>query len=136
MASAYANFSTALYTKTNVSAVVGSGKLSGIFESKAPQGQAYPFGVWNMQGASPIDYAFDVTPVSRVFYIQMRVYASNQMQAENLLATWVATLGNSLTVTGFTVEWLAEQNALPPTDALEASGYVYGRGTLIKVGLS
>jgi hypothetical protein len=43
------------------------------------------------------------------------------------------TLGNTLTVTGFTTEWLAVQNDLPPTDQLIAGRYIYGRGTLVRI---
>jgi hypothetical protein len=136
VASSYANFSTAFYTKTNVSGVVGSGKLSGIYEGKAPSGTNYPFGIFNLQGAAPIEYAFNATPVLERWYLQMRVYAENALSAENLLDTWIATLGNTLTVTGFTVEWLAKRNRLAPTDQMVSDRYVYGRGQLIEVGIS
>ena len=135
MASSYANFATAFYTKTNVSAVVGSGKLSGIFEGKAPVGQAYPFGVFNLQAAEPVVYAFQVNPLLEVFYLQMRVYSEHK-DAESLLDTWIATLGTSLTVSGYTVEWLAKQNRLPPIDQLIDGRYIYGRGSLITVQMS
>jgi hypothetical protein len=133
VASSYPNFSTAFYTKTNVSAVVGSGKLTGIFEGKAPQGTNYPFGVWNFQGGEPVLYGFNTTQLAEGFYLQMRVYAKNQAQAHTLLATWISTLGNSLTVTGFTIGWLARHSDLPPIDQLVADEYIFGRGALIAV---
>jgi hypothetical protein len=136
VASSYANFCTAFYSKTNVSGVVGSGKLSGIYEGRAPQGTPHPFGVFNLQGAEPNQYAFNVTPVLEVFYLQMRVYAENAKSAEDLLDTWIATLGNTLTVTGYTVEWMAKQNRLPPIDQLIDGRYIFGRGQLIAVKLS
>ena len=135
MASSYANFATAFYTKTNVSAVVGTGKLSGIFEGRAPSGQDLPYGTFNLQAAEKIQYAFSQTRIIEVLYVQLRVYSEHK-DAESLLATWVSTLGNALTVSGFTVEWIAEDGRLPPTDQIVSDRYVYGRGTLIKVALS
>jgi hypothetical protein len=132
VASSYANFTTAFLTKTNVSAVVGSGKLSGIFEGKAPAKQAKPYGIYNLQAASPITYGFNVTQLAETNFIQLRVYADTPETAHTNLDNWVATLGNSLTVTGFTIGWLARENDLPPTDQLIAGEYVYGRGCLIR----
>jgi hypothetical protein len=133
VASSYSAVAAAIYTKTNVSGVVGTGKLSGIYEGKAPQGTAYPYGVFNLQGASPVQYAFNVTPVLQEAFIQFRVYAESQEAAHTLLDAWIATLGNTLTVTGFTTEWLAVQNDLPPTDQLITGRYIYGRGTLVRI---
>ena len=141
MASSYANFITAFYSKTNVSAVVDTAdatKLYGIYDGKAisgiPVGRMW--GIYNLQGAEKLQYAFNSTRILEVLYIQLRVYAENAKNAENLLATWISTLGNTLTVTGFTVEWIAEDNRLPPIDQLISDRYVFGRGTLIKVGMS
>ena len=122
---------TAIFTKTNTTAVVTSGKLSGIYEGKAADGTAYPFGIFNLQGAPPITYTMGVTQVLEELLIQFRVYAESPEQAHTNLDNWLATLGNSLTVTGFTTGWLAIQNALPPIDQLIVDRYVYGRGILI-----
>ena len=138
MASSYANFKTALYTKTNVSGLVdvnNSAKLYGIYEGKAtvaiPVGRAY--GIFNFQGAEEVVYGFNATQLAEPFYIQLRVYSENALAADNLVDTWVSTLGTSLTVTGFTIGWLQRQNDLPPTDQQLDNRYIFGRGRLIKV---
>ena len=134
MGSSYSAVSAAIFAKTNVSGVVGSGKLSGIWEGKAPQNTAYPFGVFNLQGAPPVTYAFNVTEVLQEHLIQFRVYAETPEAAHTNLDAWIATLGNDLTVTGFTTAWLARELDLPPTDQLIAGRYVYGRGALVRIG--
>jgi hypothetical protein len=78
-------------------------------------------------------YAFNVTPVLQEAFIQFRVYAESPEAAHTLLDAWIATLGNTLTVTGFTTEWCAVANDLPPTDQLITGRYIYGRGTLIEI---
>ncbi len=126
---------TAFYTKTNVSAVVGSGKLSGIYEGKAPANTAYPFGIFNWQGWKPIEYTMGLGTALEYGFLQMRVYAENQKQAEDLLNVWAATLGNALTISGGTVSWLARAYDLPPNDQQINDRYVFGRGTLIGIGI-
>jgi hypothetical protein len=118
VASSYSAVAAAIYTKTNVSGVVGSGKLSGIYEGKAPEGTSYPFGVFNLQGAPPVTYAFNVTQILQQHLIQLRVYAESPEAAHANLNTWLATLGNTLTVTGFTTAWLALENDLPPNQLI------------------
>jgi len=131
VASSYAAVAAAIFTKTNTTAVVTSGKLSGIYEGKAPDETPYPFGIFNLQGAPPITYTMGVTQVLEELLIQFRVYAESPETAHANLDNWIATLGNALTVTGFTTGWLAIQNALPPIDQLIVDRYVYGRGILI-----
>jgi hypothetical protein len=124
---------TAIYTKTNVSAVVGSGKLSAIYADKAPANAVLPYGVYNRQASFPITYAFGPTAVLEDDLWQFRVYADAQKTAEDLLIVWVNTLGNDLTLSGSTVRWLARVNDLPPTDQQQSDRYIFGRGTLIRI---
>jgi hypothetical protein len=123
----------ALFTKTNVSAVVGSGKLTAIYADKAPASAVLPYGVFNRQASAPITYAFGPTAVLEDDFWQLRVYSESQKTAEDLLVVWVNTLGNDLTLSGATVRWLAKVNDLPNTDQQQADRYVYGRGTLIRI---
>lgn len=126
----------AIYTKTNVGAVVGSGKLSGIYADKAPANAVMPYGVFNRQASSPITYAFNYTPVLEDDLWQLRVYSESQKTAEDLLVVWVNTLGNSLTLSGSTVEWIAKVNDLPNTDQQQADRYIFGRGCLVRIAAS
>jgi hypothetical protein len=123
----------ALYTKTNVSAVVGGGKLSGIYADKAPANATLPYGVFNRQASEPIQYTFGPTAVLESDLWQLRVYSESQKTAEDLLVAWVNTLGNTLTLSGNTVQWLAKVNDLPPNDQQQSDRYIYGRGALIRI---
>ena len=123
----------AIYTKTNVSAVVGSGKLSGIYEGKAPAGAALPYGVFNRQASAPVQYTFGGTIADETDFWQFRVYAEAQSTAESLLNAWVSTLGGSLTLTGNTVTWCKREQDLPATDQQQSDRYVFGRGALIRI---
>jgi hypothetical protein len=126
----------AIYTKTNVGAVVGSGKLSAIYADKAPSNVVLPYGVFNRQASSPITYAFGYTQVLEDDLWQLRVYSESQKTAEDLLVVWVNTLGNSLTISGNTVEWIAKVQDLPNTDQQQSDRYIYGRGALIRIASS
>lgn len=131
----------AIFAKTNVSGVVGSGKLSAIYADKAPEGAVFPYGVFNRQGSEPVQYAFNVTQIIEGDFWQFRVYADEdtsttkepQELAEDLLAVWVSTLGNTLTLTGNTVVWCARSNDLPNNDQQQTDRFIYGRGTLINI---
>lgn len=131
----------AIFAKTNVSAVVGSGKLTAIYADKAPESAVFPYGVFNRQASEPIEYAFNQTQILESDFWQFRVYADEdssttkepQELAEDLLAQWISTLGTSLTLTGNTVVWLARSNDLPNTDQQQKNRYVYGRGTLVRI---
>jgi hypothetical protein len=124
---------TAIFSKTNVSAVVGSGKLSAIYEGKALAGAIFPYGIFNRQASEPVVYAFNVTQILEGDFWQFRVYAESQSVAETLLNTWITTLGTSLTLTGNTVGWCARVNDLPPTDQQLNDRFIYGRGALVLV---
>lgn len=131
----------ALFSKTNVSAVVGSGKLTAIYGDKAPENATLPYGVFNRQASEPITYAFNVTQKLESDLWQLRVYADEdssttkepQELAEDLLAVWVSTLGTSLTISGNTVVWCARVNDLPNNDQQQNNRFIYGRGTLIRI---
>jgi hypothetical protein len=124
---------TAIYAKTNVGTVVGSGKLTGIFADKAPATQSFPYGIFNRQASEPVQYAFNVTQILESDLWQFRVYAVSQSQAETLLTAWLNALGNAFTLTGNTVVWCARVNDLPPTDQQLTDSYVYGRGALVSI---
>lgn len=127
----------ALYTKTNVSALVdtaNAAKLYGIYEGKAqpvPVDRAY--GIFNQQGHVPVVYTLGGTLADETVFWQLRVYANAQSVAESLLNLWVSTLGDSLTLTGNTVTWCKRENDLPPTDQQLIDRYVFGRGALIRI---
>lgn len=123
----------AIYTKTGVGAVVGSGKLTAIYADKAPATATLPYGVFNRQASAPIVYAYGPTAVLEDDFWQFRVYSESQKTAEDLLVVWVNTLGNDLTLSGATVRWLAKVNDLPNTDQQQTDRYVFGRGTLIRI---
>lgn len=129
---------TAIYAKTNVTAVVdpaNTTKLYGIYEGKAisgiPTGRAY--GIFNRQASEPVQYAFNVTQILESDLWQFRVYAESQSVAESLLNTWITTLGTSLTIAGNEVVWCAKSNDLPPLDQQLNDRYIFGRGTLVKI---
>ncbi len=123
----------AIFTKTNVSAVVGSGKLTAIYADKAPATAVLPYGVFNRQAAENILYAMNETPVSERDYWQFRVYSEAQKTAEDLLVVWVNTLGITLTISGNTVERCVKRGDLPNTDQQQIDRYVFGRGALIEI---
>lgn len=131
----------AIFAKTNVGAVVGASKLTAIYSDKAHEGATFPYGVFNRQGSEPVEYAFNTTQILESDLWQFRVYADEdssttkepQELAEDLLAVWISTLGNSLTLTGNTVVWCARDNDLPNTDTQQANRWVYGRGALVRI---
>lgn len=131
----------AIFAKTNVGAVVGSGKLSAIYADKAPESAVLPYGVFNRQGSEPVQYAFNVTQILESDLWQFRVYADEdssttkepQELAEDLLAVWISTLGITLTLTGNTVVWCARSVDLVNNDQQQADRFVYGRGTLVNI---
>ena len=124
---------TAIYTKTNVSAVVGSGKLSAIYADKAPSNAVLPYGVFNRQASAPVSYTFSGAIAEESDFWQLRVYSEAQSTAASLLNTWVSTLGDTLTLSGNTVMWCRRTNDLPNNDQQQTDRYVYGRGALIRI---
>ncbi len=122
----------AIYTKTNVSAVVGSGKLTAIYADKAPATAVFPYGVFNRQASAPVVYTFSTLADETDFW-QFRVYSEAQSTADSLLTAWLNTLGESLTLTGNTVTWCKRENDLPNTDQQQSDRYIFGRGALIRI---
>ena len=123
----------ALFTKTNVSAVVGSGKLTAIYADKAPASAVYPYGVFNRQASSPVTYSMGQTLLLEDDLWQLRVFSEAQKTSEDLLVAWYGTLGTTLTLSGNTVVWCARENDLPPVDQQLNDRWIYGRGALIRI---
>lgn len=123
---------TAIFVKTNVGAVVGANKLSGIYADKAPSNAVLPYGVFNRQASAPLIYTFNGLADETDFW-QFRVYSEAQSTADSLLTTWISTLGESLTLTGNTVTWCKRVNDLPPNGQQQSDRYIFGRGALIRI---
>lgn len=131
----------AIFAKSNVAAVVGSGKLTAIFSDKAGENPSFPYGVFQRQAPVPTVYAFGYTPVQEEDLWLFKVYADKdssttkepQELCEDLLDTWLSTLGHDLTLSGATVAWMAKFNDVPPLDEKQSNRFVYGRGTLMRI---
>lgn len=132
----------AIFLKSNVSALVGSGKLAGIFESKAPKTADRPYGIFQRQAPAAVDHTFGPTVFAESDLWLFKVIADAdssttkepQEFAEDMLAIWLTTLGTTLTLTGSTVVWMARFADMPPYEELvEGDDYVYHRGFLMRI---
>jgi hypothetical protein len=131
----------AIFSKSNVGAVVGSGKLTAIYESTAPEGAALPYGIFFRQAPEPIQYAFGQTSILEGDIWTFKVLADEdastskepQQLAEDLLAVWISTLGLTLTLSGATVAWMAPTGDMPPYQERQNNRYIYHRGTMVRI---
>lgn len=135
----------AIFAKANVSAVVGSGKLTAIYESKAPEDATLPYGIFQRQGPGPVTYGFG-TSTAPTTHLEndlwlFKVLADEdssttkepQEFASDMADTWKSTLGNTLTLTGATVRWMAWFADMPPYEEQVTDRQVYHRGFLMRI---
>ena len=138
----------ALFAKSNVPALVGEGLLTGIFESKAPNGQALPYGIIQRQAPGRVDYAFGSPAPTQVMETDLYVLKiladidsvptelekEPQEFAEDMLALWAATIGNTLTVSGHRVAWMVREADMPPyEEPSQSDRYIYHRGFFLRI---
>lgn len=131
----------AIFLKSNVVAVVGAAKLTAIYEAKAPNEAVLPYGIMQRFSAGEVKYTFGVTLALEDDIWLLKVLADEdssttkepQEFAEDMLAVWLATLGNTLTISGNTVAWLARHADMPPLDEPKNDRFIYHRGALIRV---
>lgn len=132
----------AIFLKSNVAALVALGKLTGIFETKAPDQSSLPYGIFQRQGPGPVTYAFGgPTLILEDDLWLFKVLADEsssltkepQEFAEDMLAVWSATLGGDLTIDGNTVAWMARFADMPPYEEQQSDRYIYHRGFLMRI---
>ena len=131
----------AIFAKINVAGVVGSGKATAVYESKAPSDADFPYVVFNRQASELNEYTFTFAQTIESDLWQFRAYADEdssttkepQQIAEEILILVTNTLGTTLTLSGNTVMWCAKLSDLPPVDQQLNDRYVYGRGMLYRI---
>lgn len=132
----------ALFAKSNVAALVGAGKLSAIFESKAANTATIPYGIITRQASGPIERAFGPTRVLETDLYLLKVVAdagvstsiSPQAFADDMLVTWEATIGGALLLTGgSSVVWCERFSDMPPFEEPRGDGWIYHRGILLRI---
>lgn len=135
----------ALFAKSNVGAVVGSGKLTGIYESQAPESADLPYGIFQRQGPGPVTYGFGTTTAPTqhmetdlwLFKVLADEDSSTTKEpqefAEDMAATWKSTLGNTLTLSGATVRWMAWFSDMPPLQQQQGDRWIYQRGFQMRI---
>lgn len=133
----------AIFAKSNVSAVVGSGKLTAVYESKAPADAVFPYGIFSRQAPGEVNYTFGTTNVLESDLWLFKVAADEgssttkepQELAEDLLNVWESTLGTELTLSGNEVTWMARFADMPPIEQQQNDRWAYLRGFLMRVGV-
>lgn len=124
----------AIFAKTNVSNVVGSGKLSGIYHDKAKSTAVFPYGIIQRQANEPNQYAFGTTLILEGDLWTLKVISEvSAAEAETRLAVWIAELGTDLTLSSGTVVWMAVEQDMPPFQEQLADRYLYHRGTQVRI---
>lgn len=135
----------AIFAKSNVAAVVGSGKLTAVYESKAPEGASLPYGIFSRQAPGAPTYGFGTAsaPTKQLesdlwlFKVLADEDSSTtkepQELAEDLLEVWKTTLGNTLTLTGGTVRWMVWFADMPPYEEQQGDRYIYHRGFQLRI---
>lgn len=127
----------ALFAKSNVSGLVGSGKLSAIYQDVASnQATPYRYGVFFRQSSGVPEYSFGPTEVMQtglwtfkaVIDESAQTSVSPQKHAETMLATWKTALGATLTITGAVVEWMQWAGDIPPYQERLNDRWVFHRG--------
>lgn len=136
----------ALFAKSNVGALVGSGKLTGIYESKAPESASLPYGIFQRQAPGAPTYGFGTTSATKHLESDLwlfKVLADEdssttkepQEFAEDMATTWKQTLGTTLTLSGATVRWMEWFADMPPLEQQESDQYVYQRGFQMRIAV-
>ncbi len=132
----------AIYLKTNVVAVVGSGKFSAIYLDVASnQATPYRYGIFSRQAPEPHQYSFGPTRIlegdlwlfKAVVDEAAQTAVSPQKHAETLLADWITTLGETLTLSGAVVAWMEPFADMPPFQEKLGDRWVFHRGTLMLI---
>ena len=135
----------ALFAKSNVSAVVGSGKLTAIYESKAPETAVLPYGIFQRQAPGTPTYSFGTStaPTQQLesdlwlFKVLADEDSSTTKEpqefAEDMSGTWLSTLGNTLTLSGSSVRWMAWFADMPPQQEQVTDRDIYHRGFMLKI---
>lgn len=133
----------AIFTKSNVPALIGAGKLTGIHNAKAPENANFPFGVFSLQAPSPLEYTFGTRIALESGLWLIKVVADEdssttkepQELAEEMLALWETTLGGDLTLAGNTVAWMARFSDIPAFEEQRSDRLIYHRGFLLEIGV-
>jgi hypothetical protein len=137
----------ALYAKSNVSAVVGSGKLTAIYDSKAPEDATLPYGIFQRQAPGTPTYGFGTTAAPTkhlesdlwLFKVLADEDSSTTKEpqefAEDMAETWKTTLGNTLTLSGNTVRWMVWFADMPQLEEQQGDRYIYHRGFQLRIGV-
>lgn len=135
----------ALFAKSNVAALVGAGKLTGIYESKAPEGAALPYGIFQRQAPGNPTYSMGTNGAATkqletdiwLFKVLADEDSSTTKEpqefAEDMAGTWKATLGTTLTLSGATVRWMEWWADMPPLEQQESDQYIYQRGFQLRI---
>jgi hypothetical protein len=133
----------AIFAKSNVAPLVGGpGKLTAIYESKAPEDATRPYGIFSRQAPGEVRYNFGVNNALESDLWLFKVIADEdsgtamepQELAEDLLNEWESKLGSDLTLAGNTVAWMARFADMPPIEQGKGSGFDYVRGFLMRIG--
>lgn len=133
----------AIFTKSNVPALVGAGKLTAVHNAKAPEDAVFPFGIFTNQAPSPVEYTFSTRIALEsglwLFKVVTDENASTtkepQEQAEELLTLWETTLGDTLTLDGNSVAWMARFADMPPFEEQRSDRYIFHRGFILEIGV-
>ncbi len=131
----------ALYAKSNVAAVVGTGKLTAIYESKGPEDAVLPYGIFQRQAPGSPVYSFGATQQLETDLWLFKVLADEdssttkepQEFAEDMAALWRSTLGTTLTLSGATIRWMQWAADMPPFEEQQGDRYIYHRGFLLRI---
>lgn len=131
----------ALFAKLDTAAVVGTGKATAVYESKAPENASLPYVVFNRQAPGEVQRTFGATFAMESDLWLLKALADEdssktkepQELAEDILILCETAIGGSLTLSGNTVVWCERFADMPPLEETQVDRHVYIRGFLLRV---
>lgn len=133
----------AIFAKSNVAALVGSGKLTGIYNGKATKTAVFPFGIFNYSAPGNVEWGFNAP--ARLYETGLwqfkvvtdsdTIHAGKEPQefAAEYARLWETTLGHTLTLTGASVIWMARFADIPEYEEQQGDRYIYHRGFQMRI---
>ncbi len=130
----------AIFAKS--SPMVAAGRLTAIYHKLAGKKAVRPYGIFARQAPGAVKYNFGLTLAAEddlwlftVVTDEDSVPAGKEPEefGEEMLSLWESTLGNSLTVTGNTVTWLARFSDAPSIEEKKGDRFIYLTRFLMRI---
>lgn len=134
----------ALFTKLNVSAVVGSGKATAVYYANAPKSALFPYVIFDRVAPGPVKRPVlggliledDLWQIKVVVDEDSSTTKEPQEIAQDILELCETTINETLTVSGNTVEYCKRASDIPGYREVANTRHIYHEGFNLRTQVS